>query len=579
MIGTYASFTMTRTRASFALTEITLVLAVWAVVMWGVGAKWWTGFNSPDSQFSASLAIFGNSVHDRAIDGSYYWTRLGYLAPVHGLIKMFGIWAGFAIWRGLLLLLIVGATYWLARRLTGRALSVALAFFVGLNTMVLSYLGNTYATGSAMAATFVVITLGSSRLRAVPGRGYHLAQPIFIGLVFGWLVMLNPYNAMLAVFLWLGIRIVAWWIDRVSALALMRELLWIVLGFVISFAAFLLLGRTMFPGLDWFGTYRSWNAKLDYASFISDPHIWTRDVAFLVLLLSVLVSVFGIVFVRNRWTTTALVLALSNIAFTLGYMQVIPGPWIEAPHYAAMCWPGALAAIVIAIAAVFGQRQVSLTGWLFIPFLIVFMVWAGNSDRIFDMSTGLSIVLLTSAVVFVTLMLCATRGSLVGWLAVMLALIVLGLASQFLQNGRGNLGIYGQYPMNAAYFDYQVEDLMRSNVAAQEYVLSHTSPTDRIATWTDPDRLTSTIAAMQLWGKYNNVAEGAVLSSDGANELQQLLRPSALALYAPSQSQIDAFFASIPAGFAPTPLECTTVPYLGIGSPTASVCVTHLRGL
>ncbi|MSY38624.1 MAG: hypothetical protein F2641_04170, partial [Actinobacteria bacterium] len=155
---------MTRTRARFALTEITLVLAVWAVVMWGVGAKWWTGFNSPDSQFSATLAIFGHSVNDRALDGSYYWTRLGYLAPVHGLIKMFGIWAGFAIWRGLLLLLVVGAVYWLARRVTGRALAVALAFFVGLNTMVLSYLGNTYATGAAIAATFVLIALGASRL-------------------------------------------------------------------------------------------------------------------------------------------------------------------------------------------------------------------------------------------------------------------------------------------------------------------------------------------------------------------------------------------------------------------------------
>jgi hypothetical protein len=195
------------------------------------------------------------------------------------------------------------------------------------------------------------------------------------------------------------------------------------------------------------------------------------------------------------------------------------------------------------------------------------------------MSTGLSIVLLSSAVVFVCIMLIGTRGSLVGWLAVVLALIVLGLASQFLQNGRGNLGIYGQYPANAAFVDYNIKDLTRSNVAAEEFVLAHTSPADRIATWTDPDRLTTTIAAMQLWGKYNNVAEGPVLTVDGANELQQLLRPTALAMFAPSQAQIDSFFASIPAAFAPTPLECTTVPYLGIGSPTASVCVTHLRGL
>jgi len=558
--------------------EITLVLGIWAMVMWGVGAKWWTGFNSPDSQFSATLAIFGHTVNDRALDASYYWTRLGYLTPVRGLIEIFGTFTGFAIWRGLMLLLIIASTYWMARRLTGRALSVALTFFVAMNSMVLSYLGNTYATGSAMAASFVLFALGTSRLKPTPGRGYLLAQPIFVGLVFGWLVMLNPYNALLSGFIWLAIRVVAWWVDRVSLLALLREFLLIALGFVVSMIGFLLLGRQMFPGLNWLETYRSWTSRLDFETYISDTNIWMRDVAFLVLLVALLTCVFAFALVRNRWTFAALAIALMNIAFTLVYMKLIPGPWIEAPHYAAMCWPGALTAIVIAIAAIYGHRPVVFVGWIFILALIGFMVWSGHSDRIFPMSTGLSIVLLSSAVVFVTLLLCATRGSLVGWLAVMLALIVLGLASQFLQNGRGNLGIYGQYPMNAAYFDYQVEDLMKSNVIAQEFVLAHTTPTDRIATWTDPDRLTSTIAAMQLWGIYNNVPEGAKLSPDGVNVLRAL-RPTALALYAPQRSQIDQFYSSIPAAFAPSSLQCTQVPYLGIGSPTASVCVTHLLAM
>ncbi len=558
--------------------EITLVLGIWAIVMWGVGAKWWTGFNSPDSQFSATLAIFGHTVNDRALDASYYWTRLGYLTPVRGLIEIFGTFAGFAIWRGLMLLLIIASTYWMARRLTGRALSVALTFFVALNSMVLSYLGNTYATGSAMAASFVLFALGTSRLKPTPGRGYLLAQPIFVGLVIGWLVMLNPYNALLSGFIWLAIRVVAWWVDRVSLLALLREFLLIALGFVVSIIGFLLLGRQMFPGLNWLETYRSWTSRLDFETYISDTNIWTRDVAFLVLLLALLTSAFALALVRNRWTFVAFAIALMNIAFTLVYMKLIPGPWIEAPHYAAMCWPGALAAIVIAIAAIYGHRPVVLVGWIFILALIGFMVWSGHSDRVFPMSTGLSIVLLSSAVVFVTLLLCATRGSLVGWLAVMLALIVLGLASQFLQNGRGNLGIFGQYPMNAAYFDYQVEDLMKSNVAAEEFVLANTTSTDRIATWTDPDRLTSTIAAMQLWGMYNNVPEGASLTPDGANVLRAL-RPTALALYAPQRSQIDEFYSSIPAGFAPSSLQCTQVPYLGIGSPTASVCVIHLLAM
>ena len=577
----------TRVSLKRRLPDLGLVLATWVIIMWGVGSQWWTGFNAPDSQFSATLAIFGNDVHERAIDGSYYWTRLGYLAPVHGLISMVGTWTGFALWRGLLLLITLGATYWIARHLTGRALAVGLMLFVGLNTMVLSYLGNPYATGSAMSATFLLLALGvcwlveSSNAPAAasaPARLRAWLLPLATGAVVGWLVMLNPYNALLATCLWLGIRLIAWSAKRTSVGSLARELGILLLGFIVVLIGFLTAGRVMFPSLNWFETYRSWNARLDYASFISDPHIWTRDVAFLVLLLSVVTSGFVLIFVRNRWTFSALAVAFINIAFTLIYMQIVPGPWIEAPHYAAMCWPGALVSIVLALSALLGKQPVALIGWIMIVPLVALMVWAGHSDRVFPMSTGLSIVLLVSAVLLVTIMLCATRGELIGWLAITTALIVLGLSCQFLQNGRGNLGIYGQYPMNAAFVNYNAEDLMRSNVAAQEFVLAHTTPTDRIATWTDPDRLGAAIAAMQLWGKYNNAPEGPALSAEGVRILQDL-HPTALALYAPHREQIDEFYASIPLYLGPAPLECTAVPYLGIGSPTATVCVTHLQAL
>ena len=42
----------------------------------------WTGFNSPDSEFYASLALFGSDVTDRAVEPAYTWTRLGYIVPV-----------------------------------------------------------------------------------------------------------------------------------------------------------------------------------------------------------------------------------------------------------------------------------------------------------------------------------------------------------------------------------------------------------------------------------------------------------------------------------------------------------------
>ena len=130
--------------------------------------------------------------------------------------------------------------------------------------------------------------------------------------------------------------------------------------------------------------------------------------------------------------------------------------------------------------------------------------------------------------------------------------------------------------MNAAYVDYDAEQLMRSKVRAESFVLAHTTSGDRIAIWTPPDRSTSALAAMQLWGKYNNVLADDALSRAQAKVLQRQ-RPSVLALYAPEASQIRALTASLPPEARPAAPRCTAVPYLGIGSPTAQVCVVRLR--
>jgi len=47
-------------------------------------------------------------------------------------------------------------------------------------------------------------------------------------------------------------------------------------------------------------------------------------------------------------------------------------------------------------------------------------------------------------------------------------------------------------------------------------------------------------------------------------------------MYAPSREQVYAFWATLPPAARPTPPDCIGVPFLGIGSPEAQVCVTHL---
>ena len=102
------------------------------------GSRQWAGFNSPDSEFYASLALFGSDVTDRALEPAYTWTRLGYIAPVRLLVTTADPFTGFAIWRFLLILVIVGSIYLLVKKASNAPLAVGVALFASLNTMVLS---------------------------------------------------------------------------------------------------------------------------------------------------------------------------------------------------------------------------------------------------------------------------------------------------------------------------------------------------------------------------------------------------------------------------------------------------------
>ena len=154
-------------------TDLGVVAAIAAGI--SVASQSWSGFNSPDSEFYASLALFGSDVTDRALEPAYTWTRLGYIVPVRALVTVFGPWVGFEVWRYLLITLIVGSIY-AAGTITGksRVLAGSLSIFVGLNTVVLAFVGNTYLTGTAIAVMFALITVGLSFLGSHGSHGRGL---------------------------------------------------------------------------------------------------------------------------------------------------------------------------------------------------------------------------------------------------------------------------------------------------------------------------------------------------------------------------------------------------------------------
>ena len=533
----------------------------------------WTGFTSPDSEFYATLALHGSDVADRALDPAYTWTRLGYIAPVRMLVTALDPFTGFWIWRFVLILAVVGALYAIVRITSTRQLAVIVAVFASLNTMVLSFVGTTYLTGTVIAATTVLLALA---VWGSLGQPRHAWLPALLsGVMAGWLVMTNPYAFLLGISMWLAVRVTQLARDR-SLRGLGRDALMGIVGGTASFGLLLLAGALIFPGRNWFETYVTWNERLDYAAFIGDQDVWQRDIGLLVPLLAVAIAVVAVVAVRGRIAVTALVVAVTNIVFTATYFLLVPGPWLESPTYVAKLWPGALVAVALAFAALVERRQLAVAGWLTAVAALPLVLWAGRWDTDLSPAQGL---LISVLVLLLVIAAAISRGRGPGALAsVLLVAAVAGvsLGGQLLQNGRGLLGTYGQFPLRAAFVDFDTELLMHSKMTAQEWVLENTEPTDRIMTWTDASRLTSGIAAMQLWGWYNTVSTDAVLTREQAESLRAA-RPDVIAMYAPTRGEILDFWATLPPDAGPSVPDCTTVPFLGIGTPEAHVCLVRLR--
>jgi len=203
------------------------------------------------------------------------------------------------------------------------------------------------------------------------------------------------------------------------------------------------------------------------------------------------------------------------------------------------------------------------------------MLWAGRFDGVLALGWAWLLALLVVSLFGVTAWLVRGHWNRFVSITLIASVGATFVAAQLWQNGRGLLGIYGQYPFRSAFVDFSYGDQMAAKIAVQRWLLERTDAGDRIAIWTDPTRLTADIAGMQLWGDVNLVTTQAKLDRDTTTRLEEL-RPSVIAMYAPDKAQIDSFFTSLPPWALPTELECTREPYLGIGTGEAVACVTKL---
>ena len=569
--------------------DVGVIAAVTAVA--ALASQNWPGFNSPDSEFYASLALYGSDVVDRAIEPAYIWTRLGYIAPVRGLTLAFGPWAGFEIWR-ILLLFVIAASVYAMTHIAGRprALGGVLALFTVLNTVVLSFVGNTYLTGTVMTGTFAVIALGVWNFGSASSQGRGLfgsprwTTAALVGIILGWLVMTNPYGAILAGGTWVALRLLARGRLRNDRwLRILIDAIVVLLGFLLTFGAFIAIGAQLFPGRNWIATYLEWNSRLDYTVFIGDATTWQRDTTLLVLVIALVAAISATLLLpARRWAWAALGASAATVFITVVMMIVFTGPWLESPTYVALLFPGALSALALVFIAITPGTHESthLSRWTWVaalglgsPALII----AGHYEDALGLARGWGIALVVLIAVTTTIVIVKRGGRSTVSLSVALvvSLLVTYVGIQILQNGRGFLGMYGQFPFAAGYQDYKGREQMEAKIEVQDWLLTRTEKSDSIAIWTDPAGLGASTAAMQMWGGDNLATLATTLDRTTSDRLADI-EPTVVAMYSPDPALITDFYESLPPWSLPSELDCITVDYPVVASQSMTACISRL---
>jgi len=535
--------------------DIAIITAITLVI--GLIAQQWTGLDTPDSIFYFSLANFGSEVTDRAPIDSYYWTRLGVIAPTYALTQIFGPWIGYFIWRLLLLATIIAAIYIATRKFNAtRNTSALLAGSLATSTVILSYLGNPYVTATSFAAIAITTTsaLFTSKKAAITS-----------GAALGWLAMINPYAALLAGSIWLGVRVQHHFAHkpRVKVTQLIIKFVLAALSAVITFSAFLLVGTQLFPGMNWFTTYIEWNAKLDYADFASKSPVWLTDPSLLVPLAMLVVIAIQWRRFKTQATQVALTISLTTFGFTLVFLPAMAGITLEATIYTSMLW----IPVSIALAITFADRITSPI-WI-TPIAIAILIAVGFQAIDFN-----GYIAATIAIISTAFLATAKNNKLL-----IAALILFLSGAQLIQNSRDQIGLYYSSPFAWAYQNNPIKLKLANSLKAQEWLINNTKPTDQILTYVDGnwlagDRDLYAAAAMQFWGENRSGVDATIRPED----LDRITatKPTVIALYGSNKPNLEQYASSLPKELNLGPLTCTDFDW-----PTApggvSLCLAKVK--
>ncbi len=516
--------------------DIAVILAAAIGVAQLSGSEKWTPPFSPDSEFYFTLGVFGDDVTDRAPNPSYFWTKLGVIAPMRVLFDLFGVGPGWTLYRLLLILLIVGAVYYFAKWAGARRLvSLICSLVVGLNSAVLFSVGNTYFPGTAMAAMFVCLALAARFWLTPTATPWPIG--IGIGLSAAWLLMTNPYSFGLAIAT-SGIIVLAGTRRRDGWLRAGVVLGTGVLGLLAGLSLFLIAAQVLFPKLNWVDTVLKTSVGIDYSIFTSaDPFTWIPTAtSLLVPAAAILLSVVGVL--KQRGAALArLSLVMTATSFVVAVVWALwqGGATMEAQYYNALLWPAALMGLVAFVVQLFAAPVVSTRIGAVAVAAGAFLVLVPVAHL--DVELRVRVIVLVFVAVLALVVLAVFRlpvgSGRSRWTRSVAPLAITGLlfvAFQTAQNSQPQSNGISWRIDYATAFEDSVDDVtLERSIEIEAWLISETTPDDKVFVWVDPDVGFISAAALQLFGP-NTLTTSFELAPVHLVGLDQS-RPDVLATY------------------------------------------------
>ena len=503
----------------------------------------WSGLDTPDSEFYASLAIFTDAVTDRAPIDSYYWTRLGLIAPSHLAISLLGIWEGFAAYKAVITLIFSASLFAILRHFTGFWRATWLTAAGASSSIVVAYLGNPYVSATVVASLTALLAF------TIHGR---LGGAIGGGITLGWLAMTYPTGALLG--LTISVSIVTYQLrsstpdwSRVA-----RRAATTVGALLLTVGGFLLAGRVLFPDLDWLSSVLL-ASEQNHSVHGSGEWVWLRDISLLVPTATLVLSLANRLQGPHKIPADlAVIISSSAIAFYLVFAPIFGAQFLEAPLHQVLLWAPTLAALGLVAASRMTDDVPRTTGRaaLIVAALVVVIAcgWLAP-DFVFALGVVIAVAM-TAAVLLAPQRTVST----------LLATAVFFAGAQLLQNSRPPLGKFMLDPYYWAYTSNPNEAKLRTAVNAQQWLIGNTASQDRLLLWVDGpwtsgDRELYSVAAMQLWGE-NRVTLEPTLTDDYGKQKMTDAEPTALVLYGKSMNAVWTFWESIPRTYDPMPPQC-----------------------